>query len=223
MENAEVTNKFAQRGTRPEAGTVEPATDASPAGVNFSVEMLAGLKTAPVSDRFDERVSMETSAPVAPVPAPRELALEVTKHVAELKQLNLDSLAVVLKPDANTELFLHLKRHLGGGVEIQAQFERGDFTRLSAHWDELQSTLAAQGVRLSALEAPPATSNFDSSRPPLEQHEGGSPRQDSEQRGQKPAPEPFQEFLSGPPAKPAFRRAQISTQPSASRPWETWA
>lgn len=232
MKDTEVLNKFAQRGTQPEAGSgtalasasfaatagVEAGSEKFASKVTFSTEMLAGLKTAPVPNRFDERVSMETSAPVAPVSAPRELALEVTRHVAELKQLNLDSLAVVLRPDPNTELFLHLKRH-NGGVDIQAQFERGDFQQLNAQWGELQSSLAAQGIRVSALEG----SGFNSSQAPMEQQAKDSHGPPPDRGEREPAHEPFEELLPDLPVAATAPRSPFQPRTSPSRQWESWA
>ena len=232
MTDTEVLNKFAQRGTPPEvrpgaalASASFAATAGAEAGsekfvskVNFSPEMLAGLKTAPVADRFDGRVSMETNASVAPAGAPRELALEVTRHVAELKQLNLDSLAVVLRPDPNTELFLHLKRH-NGGVDIQARFERGDFQQLNAQWGELQSSLAAQGIRVSALEG----SGFNSSQAPMEQQAKDSNGPPADRGEREPAHEPFEELLPNLPVAATAPRSPFQPRTSPSRQWESWA
>ena len=70
--------------------------------------------------------------------------------VVGLQQTNAGSLAVVLKPDGNTEISLHLKlQH--GHFEAFAVLERGDFKALTSEWAQLQSRLADQGIRLAPL------------------------------------------------------------------------
>ena len=98
-------------------------------------------------------------APVVAVAAPvrsQEILTQVSRHAVELKQWNLTSMSVVLRPDANTELFLQLNQR-EGGIEVQARVERGDAAGLNAEWGALQRSLATQGVRLGALENDRAT------------------------------------------------------------------
>jgi hypothetical protein len=60
------------------------------------------------------------------------------------------SVSVVLTPDANTQLSLHVKMEQGH-LQAQAVLDRGDFGTLKADWGSLQSRLADQGVRLAPL------------------------------------------------------------------------
>ena len=102
---------------------------------------------------------MTGDAPVVAVAAPvrsQEILVQVSRHAVELKQWNLTSMSVVLRPDANTELFLQLNQR-EGGIEVQARVERGDAAGLNAEWGALQRSLATQGVRLGALENDRAT------------------------------------------------------------------
>jgi hypothetical protein len=161
--------------------------------------------------RFEDHPP-EIAAPSGMVAAAhtQELVSQVIIHVTELRQLNLNSLAVVLKPDANTEILLRLEQR-GGAVEIQARFERGDFQNFNAHWEELQRSLAGQGVRLSPLENSPFNSDASFHGPT-----GGfrHPRDD------QPVLSPARKASTEPP--PARR---VKPQPSASvsRRWESWA
>src|SRR5260221_11338333 len=94
-----------------------------------TVQELAGTAMLPTAGElpFEDRPP-EIAAPSGTAAAAhtQELVSQVINHVTELRQLNLNSLAVVLKPDANTEILLRLEQR-GGAVEIQARFERGDF------------------------------------------------------------------------------------------------
>jgi hypothetical protein len=67
-----------------------------------------------------------------------------------LQHANATTLAVVLKPDANTEISLHLKLQQGH-FEAFAILERGDFKSLHSEWAELQGRLADRGIRLAPL------------------------------------------------------------------------
>ena len=178
-----------------------------------TVQELAGTAMLPAASelRFEDRPpEMAVPSGAAAAAHAQDLVSQVINHVTELRQLNLNSLAVVLKPDANTEILLRLEQR-GGAVEIQARFERGDFQNFNAHWEELQRSLAGQGVRLSPLENSPFNSDASFHRPT-----GGfrPPRDDQS------APSPARKASTEPP--PARR---VKPQPSASvsRRWESWA
>jgi hypothetical protein len=70
--------------------------------------------------------------------------------VVGLQHANATSLAVVLRPDGNTEISLHLNLRRGH-FEALATLERGDFKSLTSEWAQLQSRLADQGIRLAPL------------------------------------------------------------------------
>ena len=67
-----------------------------------------------------------------------------------VNDVGTDSLQVVIKPGAGTQLSLELRQH-GGGVEVQAALQQGDFKHLSQHWPELQQRLEQRGIRLAPL------------------------------------------------------------------------
>ena len=74
----------------------------------------------------------------------------IENAVVGLQHVNATSLAVVLKPDENTQLSLHFKlQH--GHFEAFAVLERGDFKSLTSEWAQLQSRLADHGIRLAPL------------------------------------------------------------------------
>jgi len=75
-----------------------------------------------------------------------------------LKQSNAQSISVVIKPDSQTQLTLHL-RVREGQVEAAAEMQKGDPAAFDGGWKELQTRLERQGIQLSALDAH-STSDF---------------------------------------------------------------
>ena len=55
-----------------------------------------------------------------------------------------ESLSVVIRPGAGTELSLELRQR-NGAVEAHAILQRGDFQMLNQHWPELQAQLECTG------------------------------------------------------------------------------
>ena len=68
---------------------------------------------------------------------------------ALLRAHRAESLAVVIQPDAQTQLFLQLRQR-NGEMEATVRCEKGDFLALNASWRELQESLARQDIRLAA-------------------------------------------------------------------------
>ncbi len=153
----------------------------------------------------------------------------LTREVAQFKRFNSESMAVVLKPDANTEIFLHLVT-TNGRVEIQARFERGDFTALNGQWAQLQQALSQQGVRLSSLQEgfnqPPAQQqNSGSSEWGHSQMNQGRQRQPGREEHEGASPRSFENLLtasSKPEAAKTAGRARRAV-PQASAALEAWA
>jgi len=147
----------------------------------------------------------------------------VLAEVALIKQHSSDSLAVVLRPDAETELFVHLTQR-NGQIEATVRCERGDLQHLGALWGQLQESLAQQKVRLAPLEQPPSHhSNF---HPPTGSDANGghgSPRQsppDKQSMDDWPAPAPSSTDSAHVRGRGGSRHRRLTT----SRPgWETWA
>ena len=148
----------------------------------------------------------------------------VMRETAVLQQHTPDSMAVVLRPDANTELFLHLTQR-DGQIEASVRCERGNFDQLNALWPQLQESLAGQKVRLAPLQ--------ESTEPQRDsQGASGHPMNfsESEQRSRRQSmPEDDSTSdrpSSAPPSTVSLHpeRRRSGTRPTASRPgWETWA
>ena len=148
----------------------------------------------------------------------------VLGEVALVKQHSSDSMAVVLRPDAETELFVHLTQR-NGQIEATVRCERGDMQHLGALWGQLQESLAQQKVRLAPLqESPSNQSNFN---PPAGSNTNGSghgsPRQsppDKQFMDEWPTPA----SSSTDPAHVRGRGGSRHRRLTTSRPgWETWA
>ncbi len=88
------------------------------------------------------------------VPLPRSvsrLADQLSGEVVLMQRLRSGAMTAVLKPDADSELRVDLRRR-EGRLEIRAIMERGDSQAISEGWPELQQRLRSQGVHLLPLE-----------------------------------------------------------------------
>lgn len=136
----------------------------------------------------------------------------INGHVQLFRASNRNELQVVLRPDANTELFLHITK-TDGQIHVQARCDRGDFAWLGAHWGAVQNSLSAQGVQVEALQPSPRLDNQAHSQFMGDRQEA---RRDASPEKADPAMEP--RFSK--PSRP-------STPPSAPRPlvrgWQSWA
>ena len=104
----------------------------------------------PVAQAHDSAsIPAESSTPVRTVEAVHR-AIEST--TVNMQRMAAASVSMVLKPDTNTQLALHVKWQQGH-FEALAVLERGDFSSLGAQWTQLQHRLAEQGVRLAPLVA----------------------------------------------------------------------
>ncbi|MBI3416270.1 MAG: hypothetical protein HY043_13330 [Verrucomicrobia bacterium] len=147
------------------------------------------------------------------------LAAQISKQAIALKHFNAESMAVVLKPDSATSVFLHLRLN-DGAVEVQARFERGDYASLNAGWGQVQQALSVQGIRLGPLLEP--TGNHSTSTSPAtfgQMAEGGGEKQSPRNA---PVEALWENALPRRSSKTAARR---SAQPAlaGSKNWESWA
>lgn len=145
---------------------------------------------------------------------------QIAKHAVEFQQFNASSMAVVLKPDAETALFLHLKMH-EGQVKVFARFERGDFQEMEADWAGIQQALAPQGILLAALQNSESTREFSWNGETAERNpsQGGHPRQGTQEReGRQAMAETMVAAPAGRASKPVNGKAA-----RPARHWESWA
>ncbi len=74
----------------------------------------------------------------------------MSAHALRLVESKSDSMSVVLRPGAGTELSLELRQR-DGVVEAQAFLSAGDHQWLNQHWTDLQARLELRGVKLGPL------------------------------------------------------------------------
>ena len=100
------------------------------------------------------RAANEPAAAEIELPAPLDVPATLTPLIQEqavrLRHASMQSLEVVLSPDGQTELHLHLTQH-GGQIEATVRCDRGDAEKFGGGWAKLQESLAAQGIRLAPL------------------------------------------------------------------------
>ena len=82
----------------------------------------------------------------------------VSQEVISIRQSGANVLAVSLKVDQHTELFLQLTNH-NGQIQASVRCERGNAAGLDSHWGQLQESLARQNVQLMPMEGKSSTNN----------------------------------------------------------------
>ena len=75
----------------------------------------------------------------------------VSQEVFMVRQSGANALAVSLKVDSQTELFLQLTSH-NGQIQASLRCDRGNVEGLDSHWAELQQSLARQNVQLMPFD-----------------------------------------------------------------------
>jgi hypothetical protein len=202
----------------------ETAFDRTDRGLNALADGLAG-RPGSIAAAGGSTGGVEATSGTA-VRTTEQLLQNLTREVAQFKRFNAESMAVVLKPDGQTEIFLHLASR-NGQIEIQARFERGDFASLNGQWTQLQQTLSQQGVRLSNLQ--------EGFQPPPQQPGGGTEwgqgqtpqgqqRQAGRDAGNAPHEQAFEEFMPRPAAadpgqRPARTRSAVNRANSMLEAW----
>jgi len=150
-----------------------------------------------------------------------KLSSAISEQVVTLRKVGADTMQAVLRPDRGTEISLHLTVNNEGQVAVIARLERGNFEGLQAHWGELQSSLAQQGVRVGELQSAfshPLSSQGSSQNP------GGTLGQQSQTQRQSPrSPEPPDEPRAFGSMNKAAKAKATASSPSRNRGWEKWA
>src|SRR5690606_37477075 len=76
--------------------------------------------------------------------------LIVREHIV-LHKNEARALAVEIRPDQQTELYVEIHRR-DGGTEAVVTLRKGDLETLGAGWEELKSQLEKQDIRLAPLQ-----------------------------------------------------------------------
>jgi hypothetical protein len=194
--------------------TIPDLSVRSPGAMEWPAGRPVGGSDRPASDSTAART--DTTGVV------ERIAGLVRREVALVRQHSSDSMAVVLRPDAETELLVHFTRR-DGQVEAFIRCERGNAQQLGALWPQLQESLAQQRVRLAPLQEGAwnqASFNYSSGT----DRNGGGPGADRQ-------PPPDRHSLDEWPAPASQSSAHVRgrggsrhRRVTTSRPgWETWA
>ncbi|MBI4324917.1 MAG: hypothetical protein HY674_06600 [Chloroflexi bacterium] len=167
--------------------------------------------------------TVKDSAPLKePVNLLERMSHLMIKEVSLLKRFDASSLAAVLKPDENTELFLRLTQDKGQMAAF-VRCERGDFSQLSRHWGELQESLARQNVQLAPLQERTVHAHLPENAASLA---NGSATANSERHPQKPALDmitPLGELENVGSRTEPVQKTESKTPSPRAHGWETWA
>ena len=216
MKQAEKTNKIAGQMEKVLPGNAVSASRENPAS-GISLNPQSFMATASVGSPTASNVDGISSAPADSVAASavvdaRINSLERTQNLVLVSAVRLsdsgnNSMQVVIKPDAGTQLSLELRQQ-GGNVEVQAALQQGDFNHLNQQWPDLQQRLEERGIRLAPLTDEGASGS----------NNGGSEAfQNKQNQTNQVVPELT--LVNS----PAGMFTSESAQTSAHRGWETWA
>jgi hypothetical protein len=143
--------------TVPTTAPTLPPRSISPKSVDAGVEWLPnGLPVSFVRLSLDADVApVQGADPVRQldrIEAAERVKAVVSHEVEVLKSAGAGSLAVMLRPDPETELFVQITR-TGDGFDAFVRVEKGDSADLRQGWERLQASLAGQQVRLLPLQS----------------------------------------------------------------------
>jgi hypothetical protein len=168
-----------------------------------------------------------TPASVDAAAAVERISKMMNREATLFRQHTSDFMSVVLRPDANTELFLHLNRR-DGQIEASVRCERGDFHQLNALWSQLQESLAQHKVRLNPLQESAGDTGSGSGSAFRDANGFAFSSRDESSRNAR-SDEDFMDEWPAPASRdqePAHVRSRRESghRLSTSRPgWETWA
>jgi hypothetical protein len=144
----------------------------------------------------------------------------LSREAQLVRRSGAESLAVVLRPDRDTELWVQFNQRAGQLI-AEVRCDRGDFAGLTTHWDQLREALATHEVRLLPLHATPGLST--------ETAPAGGPRtalsEDRTSHRHHPPSEPPAEprtraAFAADPAGPSESTARRTVRRDR---WESWA
>lgn len=179
---------------------------------NFSSTMDLTTPTVTESTRGSSDLNATGTAD-SNVSQVERVAKLVMQEVTSIRQSGATSLAVSLKVDPHTELFVQLSSHQGQ-IQASLRCERGSLAGLEGHWDQLRESLSRQNVQLQS----PDERTFSRNGSALADSKNfEQPAQNQQNRGLAgDAPLPAR------PAKAAGART-AKNQTSSGQGWESWA
>ena len=142
----------------------------------------------------------------------------VTQEAMTIRQSGAATLAVSLKLDHQTELFVQLTNH-NGQIQASLRCERGSLAGLDGHWGQLQESLARQNVQLLPQEGRSSFGNQAGTFSDAGPKDSGQSSQNQRQQSTNLRAE---SSLSNQSANPTVS-AKTKNKNSGRKGWESWA
>jgi hypothetical protein len=160
------------------------------------------------------------SAGASPAVRVEQVERMISREVVMVRQSGVQALAVTVKVDSHTSLFLQLTNH-NGQIEASVRCEKGDISGLDRNWGQLQESLARQNVQLLPLEdkLPAPNPTADAAR---ETGNHLNDRRPSDNQQQPPRP-PKADLPSDDAMKAAIGLTKSKHKPHPRYGWEKWA
>ncbi len=165
------------------------------------------------------------SVPIAQFPPVDTTARQVERlgnliqsEVITFKITGAHEMAVSLKIDAQTELFLGLTQR-DGQIQASLRCDSGHFPGLQEHFAQLQETLARFNVQLLPMEN---TSSDSQSFHSPSQNNSSFQQSQEQQKHESALPDFVEEFLSAPVARKSGAVSKAVKQ-FVPEGWQTWA
>jgi hypothetical protein len=144
------------------------------------------------------------------------VARMVMQEAMTIRQSGATSLAVSLKVDAHTELFVQLTNH-DGLIQASLRCDQGNIAGLAGHWGQLQESLARHNVQL----LPPDNGTFSKNQSDYSSNPGNSRQNEQPSQNQQQNSNSLK-TASTQSSIPAKARAS-KTRTSDGSNWEYWA
>jgi hypothetical protein len=142
----------------------------------------------------------------------------ITQEAMVIRQSGAATLAVSLKLDHQTELFVQLTNH-NGQIQASLRCERGSLAGLDGHWGQLQESLARQNVQLLPQEN---QSSFRGQSGAYSDATSKDPGQPSQNQRPPSGNLRAESSLPDQPANPTTS-PKTKNKNSGRKGWESWA
>jgi hypothetical protein len=174
-----------------------------------------------MTDALQGKLAEKTQSTDTAAAQVERVAHLVNQEVLMVRQSGANSLAVSLKVDSHTELFLQLTNH-DGQIQASVRCDRGNIEGLGSHWGELQESLARQNVQLMPLADKISSGGNPTATLPSETTSSRAFDQSS-QNQQRPARETQEEPSLAGVVGVLTPSRKAKTNNLSRQGWETWA
>jgi len=136
----------------------------------------------------------------------------IHNHVQFLRYTGNERLELVFRPDKDTQLFIQVAK-VNGQIQVQARWDRGELNQVTAHWSQVQQSLATQGIRVEPLGQ---GSNLST---PLNSHLSGQ----KQQQNRDDSRDKLIPLENAVPAKTKTSASRSSSVRRGGGGWQGWA